>query len=216
MDYTKLYTEIDRIGKGNYGAAYLVRNNEDKCLYIAKKISLESLDAKEFDSAFGEATLLKNLKSPHIVSYKNSYCSKTMLIIVMEYCESNLFVIVEGDIETLIKKEKAAHKYFTEEQIMQWFVQICLGLSVIHSKRILHRDLKASNIFMTSTNCIKIGDFGISKILKGTLEAALTVVGTPYYMSPELCRNEPYTLKSDIWSLGCLLYELASLKVFFL
>lgn len=96
---------------------------------------------------------------------------------------------------------------------MHWFVQICLGLNYIHSKRILHRDLKASNIFVTQTYCLKIGDFGIAKTLEGTLEAALTIVGTPYYMSPELCLSKPYTLKSDIWSLGCLLYEMAALKV---
>lgn len=97
---------------------------------------------------------------------------------------------------------------------MQWFIQICLGLNYIHSKRILHRDLKSANIFLTSTNCIKIGDFGIAKVLQGTFEAALTVIGTPYYMSPELCHNKPYTLKSDIWSLGCLLYEMVALKVY--
>lgn len=96
---------------------------------------------------------------------------------------------------------------------MHWFIQICLGLNYIHSKRILHRDLKASNIFVTGANCLKIGDFGIAKVLGNTLEAAFTVVGTPYYMSPELCLSKPYTLKSDIWSLGCLLYEMAALKV---
>merc|ERR1719426_596418 len=83
----------------------------------------------------------------------------------------------------------------------------------MHRRKVLHRDLKTSNIFLTrSANTVKLGDFGISRVLEGTLEAAVTVVGTPYYMSPEVCENRPYTFKSDVWSLGCVLYELCMLK----
>ena len=203
-DYSKLFTELKCIGKGNFGTAHLVKNTEDHMLYVAKKIALDALSEKEMETAFQEATLLKNLDNPHIVSYKNSFCDNRVLIIVMEYCEN-------GDLGTLIKKKKEAGKRFTEAEIMHWFVQICLGLNYIHSMRVMHRDLKASNIFLSANGCVKIGDFGISKVLQGTLEAAMTVVGTPYYMSPEVCQNKPYTLKSDIWSLGCLLYELCTL-----
>jgi len=114
----------------------------------------------------------------------------------------------------MIEKRKHANIPFTEDEIMRWFVQICLALKHIHSRRILHRDIKASNIFITATNCVKLGDFGISKVLEGTLEAAMSVVGTPYYMSPEVYNNKPYTLKSDVWAAGCLLYELCALHVF--
>jgi len=85
-------------------------------------------------------------------------------------------------------------------------------LQYIHHKRILHRDIKTSNIFLTSNGTVKIGDFGISKVLENTLDQASTVVGTPYYMSPEVCENKPYTFKSDVWALGCVLYELCTLK----
>jgi len=122
-------------------------------------------------------------------------------------------LFVDGDLATLIKKKKESGGRFSEEEIMQWFVQICMALNYIHARRIMHRDLKASNIFLTANNCVKIGDFGISKVLQGTLEAAMTVVGTPYYMSPEVCQNRPYTMKSDIWALGCILYELCTLEV---
>ena len=115
----------------------------------------------------------------------------------------------------MINKKKHEGTHFTEDEIMHWFVQICLALKYIHGLRILHRDIKASNIFLTGTNCIKLGDFGISKVLQGTLEAAMTVVGTPYYMSPEVYQGKPYTLKSDVWSLGCLLYELCTFEVIF-
>ena len=95
---------------------------------------------------------------------------------------------------------------------MNWFVQMCLSLEYVHGRRVLHRDIKSSNIFLTRNNTIKLGDFGISKVLENTNDAALTVQGTPYYMSPEVCQNKPYTYKSDVWALGCVLYELCTLK----
>lgn len=113
----------------------------------------------------------------------------------------------------MLEKRKQAKARFTEAEIMHWFVQICFALRYIHSLRVLHRDIKSSNVFLTATNCVKLGDFGISKVLQGTVEAAMTVVGTPYYMSPEVYQNKPYTLKSDVWALGCLLYELCTFEV---
>lgn len=159
--------------------------------------------------------MLKNLNSPNVVSYKNSFCDKRVLIIVMEYCDSTFprIHIIGGDLASAIKKKQSLGTRFSEDEIMHWFIQICVALNYIHSMRIMHRDLKSSNVFLTANNCVKIGDFGISKVLQGTLEAAVTVVGTPYYMSPEVCQNKPYTLKSDIWALGCLLYELCTLNV---
>jgi NIMA (never in mitosis gene a)-related kinase len=72
------------------------------------------------------------------------------------------------------------------------------------------RDLKLANVFLAADNTIRLGDFGIARVLKHTMEQAKTVVGTPYYLSPELCANSPYNHKSDVWSLGCILYELCS------
>lgn len=120
---------------------------------------------------------------------------------------------LDGDLGTVIKKKKESGTFFTESEIMHWFLQICLGMNYLHSHRIMHRDMKASNVFLTTNNTAKIGDFGISKVLQGTLEAAMTVVGTPYYMAPEVCQHKPYTIKSDVWALGCLLYELITLEV---
>lgn len=96
--------------------------------------------------------------------------------------------------------------------MLNWFLQIVFALKFIHSKKILHRDLKTSNLFLSSSGVVKIGDFGISRVLHGTLESAQTIVGTPYYMSPEVCQNKPYSFKSDVWSLGCILFELCSLR----
>jgi len=95
---------------------------------------------------------------------------------------------------------------------MNWFVQMCLALEYIHRRKVLHRDIKSSNVFLTSNNTVKLGDFGISKVLDSTNDIALTVQGTPYYMSPEVCQSKGYSYKSDVWSLGCILYELCTLK----
>ena len=95
---------------------------------------------------------------------------------------------------------------------MNWFVQLCMSLEYIHKRKILHRDLKSQNIFVTRNNTLKLGDFGISKVLENTNDLAFSVLGTPYYMSPEVCQHEPYNYTSDVWSLGCILYEMCTLQ----
>ena len=121
-----------------------------------------------------------------------------------------------GDLSVLIKRQKQELKQLLPEcDILSWLVQIAFGLQYIHKKNILHRDLKTQNIFVTSKKLIKIGDFGISKSLSHTLDLATTAIGTPHYLSPEICRRQPYNHKSDMWSLGCVLYELCALQLAF-
>uniref|UniRef100_A0A3B4YVQ2 non-specific serine/threonine protein kinase n=1 Tax=Seriola lalandi dorsalis TaxID=1841481 RepID=A0A3B4YVQ2_SERLL len=122
----------------------------------------------------------------------------------MEYCDG-------GDLMKKINMQRGVP--FTEERIVAWFVQICLGLKHIHDRKILHRDIKAQNIFLTNGGMkAKLGDFGIARMLNNTMELARTCVGTPYYLSPEICESRPYNNKTDIWSLGCVLYELCTLR----
>lgn len=182
----------------------MVENLAEKQQYVAKKIILGGMTEREIRGSHQEAELLRRLDHPNIVKYKESFCEEGQLIIVMEYCKI-------GDLTYHIKQKAKAKEPFTETEIMNWFVQMCMALKYIHSQGILHRDIKASNIYLTGNNTVKLGDFGISRILQGS-EAAMTVVGTPYYMSPEVCENKPYSYKSDTWSLGCVLYELCTLK----
>lgn len=117
-----------------------------------------------------------------------------------------------GDLYAKIAQRKKLGKLFPEEQIVTWFLQMALALKHIHTRRILHRDLKTQNIFLTSKNEVKIGDFGIARILQHTYDLVKTAIGTPYYLSPEICQEKPYNQKSDIWSLGCILYEMLTLR----
>lgn len=114
-----------------------------------------------------------------------------------------------GDLQKYLKNTK---KYLKEGQILDWFTQICLSMKHVHDRKILHRDLKSQNIFLTKADFVKLGDFGIARVLTHTKDIAKTVVGTPYYLSPEIIENKPYSFASDIWSLGVLLYEMCCLR----
>lgn len=200
------YEDIKVIGRGQYGKAHLVRNGKDQSLVIAKTIDLTCLCSKERETALQEVALLRRLDHPNIVEYKDNFFMGETLVIVMQYCDG-------GDLAAYIKDMAKKKTRIPENQIMDYFVQVLQALQYIHSERVLHRDLKTSNLFlMKSKTVVKLGDFGISRVLEGSMAAAVTVVGTPYYMSPEVCENKPYTFKSDVWSLGCVLYELCMLK----
>jgi NIMA (never in mitosis gene a)-related kinase len=99
-----------------------------------------------------------------------------------------------------------------ENTILDLFTQICLGMKHVHDRKIIHRDLKGANVFLTKKGIVKIGDFGIAKVLSCTVQQARTMVGTPYYLSPEIVQSKPYNSKTDIWSMGVMLYELCALR----
>jgi len=110
-----------------------------------------------------------------------------------------------------IEEARVTNVHFNENQILDWFTQICLALKHVHDRKIIHRDLKTTNIFLTKENTIKLGDFGIATVLNNTFANAKTIIGSPYYLSPEIVDNKPYNMKTDIWSLGVILYELCAL-----
>ena len=196
------YVIIERIGVGSYGRIYKVKKNNK--VYVLKEIPVnKNVDNEKLESVKNEAEILSSLNNKYIVKYYESFHLSQNIYIVMEYCE-------KGDLCTYMserQKNKKQSYHFNEDFIWKLFIQISIGLYYIHSKKILHRDIKTLNIFLTKDLNGKIGDLGVAKVLEGT-NHAITFIGTPYYVSPEMCQNKPYNEKSDIWALGCILYEL--------
>uniref|UniRef100_A0A8C9DQR8 non-specific serine/threonine protein kinase n=1 Tax=Prolemur simus TaxID=1328070 RepID=A0A8C9DQR8_PROSS len=197
------YVRLQKIGEGSFGKAVLVKSTEDGRQYVIKEINISRMSSKEREESRREVAVLANMKHPNIVQYKESFEENGSLYIVMDYCEG-------GDLFKRINAQKGI--LFQEDQILDWFVQICLALKHVHDRKILHRDIKSQNIFLTKDGTVQLGDFGIARVLNSTVELARTCIGTPYYLSPEICENKPYNNKSDIWALGCVLYEMCTLK----
>ncbi len=201
---TKKYKRIKVLGWGSFGEAHLAECISDGSLCVIKEVDLSCMTEEEKEVTKKEAKLLERFHHPNIVRFRESYINQLgKLCIVMDYADG-------GDLSKKIKEQKG--KYFSEDLILDWFTQLCLALDHVHKNHVLHRDIKSQNIFLTSKNIIKLGDFGLAKILAGTKDYARTMAGTPYYLSPEIVNGNPYGFKSDIWSLGVLLYELMALK----
>ena len=195
------------LGEGSFGKAYLATSDNDDKKYVIKQVIMDGMTDQEKRETFNEASILKRLDHPNIIKFKEVFMQrkpKEALNIVTEYADG-------GDLEQKIEAQKK--KPFPETQIIDYFTQICLALQHLHKKNIIHRDLKGGNVFLMQSGLVKLGDFGIAKGLKTSTEKARTTVGTPYYLSPEIINNKPYDTKSDIWSLGILLYQMMTLKM---
>ena len=193
------------LGKGAFGIVLLVKRKIDGQTYAMKQVSISQLTDKEKNNALNEIRILASLSHRNIIGYKDAFFdekSKT-LNIVMEYADG-------GDMSKKIKYNLKHGLIFRENVIWNYLIQILEGLNYLHEKNIIHRDLKSANIFLTKKGSIKIGDLNVSKIAK--VGMAYTQTGTPYYASPEIWLDKPYDFKSDIWSFGCILYELCQLK----
>ncbi|XP_004844179.1 serine/threonine-protein kinase Nek3 isoform X3 [Heterocephalus glaber] len=196
------YVVLRVIGEGSFGRALLVQKERSNQMFAMKEIRLPK-SFSDTQNSRKEAVLLAKMKHPNIVAFKESFEAEGHLYIVMEYCGG-------GDLMQKIKQQKG--KLFPEDMILNWFTQMCLGVNHIHKKYVLHRDIKTKNVFLTQSGKVKLGDFGSARLLSNPMAFACTYVGTPYYVPPEIWENLPYNNKSDIWSLGCILYELCTLK----
>ena len=220
----KNYKIIKLIGKGTFGEVYKV--SKDNKYYALKIYQIKNDDTsssneykESIKSIENEIKILSQLDNPFIVKLyevfslnpnsellkNNGVEEQQMMCLVLELCEN-------GDLNDKIKEKKQKNEFFSENEILQYFYEILQGLYYLHKNRVIHRDLKTLNIFLTENNHIKIGDFGVSKKLINNNIYAYTFVGTPYYLSPEICQNKPYDEKSDVWSLGVVLYELITLN----
>ncbi|XP_063308245.1 serine/threonine-protein kinase Nek11 [Pelobates fuscus] len=203
----KRYLLQQRLGRGSFGTVYLVldkKAKDDENLKVLKEIPVGELNPNETVQANQEAQLLSKLDHPAIVKFHASFLEKESFCIITEYCEGR-------DLDCKIRECKENGEIIVESQVVEWFIQLLLGAHYMHERRILHRDLKAKNIFLKN-NLLKIGDFGVSRLLMGSCDLATTFTGTPHYMSPEALKHQGYDSKSDIWSLGCILHEMCCLE----
>ncbi len=148
---------------------------------------------------------MRELHHPHIISYLDSFVHNNELVIVTEWAE-------RGDLKKVIKEKQALGTPFEEPRIWEYALQVASALEHMHDKRIIHRDLKPANIFVGDDGDLKVGDLGLGRLLSHETICAVTKVGTPLYMSPELLNGDGYDMKTDIWSLGCIIYELCEMK----
>lgn len=199
------YTRVREIGSGSFGKAILVKDPEGRP-YVLKAIDISRMDSKERRDAVNEVRVLSSLKHPYVVSYRESFLDGRTLCIVMDYAEG-------GDLYQRITQTRKAGQSFPEAQVVRWFTQASLALKHLHERHVLHRDLKSQNLFLTGSGRLRIGDFGIAKVLDNTAAFAKTTIGTPYYLSPEICLEKPYSWSSDVWAMGCILFEMSALRV---
>ena len=217
---------ISRIGSGSFGTVFKVRRIQDGKTYVIKNVRISDLSKKEQMEAINEVDILAKMDSPYVVKYFDSFIAHNCLQIVMEYCN-------KGDLQKMIKRaQKKEMSSLGEKSTWNIVIQIFLGMHYLHEHNVLHRDMKSANVFLLKDPsqdfyCIKIGitaftlsssfclphartltgDLGVAKVLDSSTAFAQSIVGTPYYLSPELCADLPYRDKSDVWALGVILYE---------
>ena len=197
------YEIIKFLGKGAFGRVSLVKNKIDKQIYALKQVNLVGCPNNEIEATLNEIRLLASLSHPNIIGYKDSFFdnpSKT-LNIVMEAAE-------DGDLNKQLDFAKKSNLFFKENVIWEYLIQLLKGIEFLHNHQIIHRDLKCANIFVTKNGILKIGDMNVSKLTDRNY--ARTTVGTPYYIAPEVWDNQKYDYKCDLWSLGCIIYELCN------
>ena len=195
---------INKLGDGSYSTVYKVKRKIDDQIYALKKVKLMNLSEKEKLNSLNEVRILASIKSNFVISYKEAFFDEkdNTLGIIMEFADN-------GDLYQKIVECKKKKIYLEEDEVWRIFIQLVKGLKSLHDLKILHRDIKSANVFLFKDGSAKLGDLNVSKVAKKGL--GYTQTGTPYYASPEVWKDLSYDNKSDIWSLGCVLYEMITL-----
>ncbi|CAM9293915.1 unnamed protein product, partial [Heterosigma akashiwo] len=195
-----------QVGGGAFATVIKVERISDNQIYALKRCNIINMDQKELQNTLNEVRILASVRHPYIVGYYESFLANnnTELCLILEFCG-------QGDIATVLDKYRRRRQFLSESQVWKYFGQILEALKVLHENNICHRDVKAANCFLGQDGSLKLGDMNISKRMKGGV-LLQTQTGTPYFMSPEIWAHQAYSTKADMWALGCLTYEIASLR----
>ena len=210
------------LGRGKFSVVHSTRRRADSLPVALKTIQIFEMGTKERHECLNEIRLLQQMQHPHIIRYLDCKMERNELTVVMELAD-------HGDLSQLIKEAKKAGTPLSEPVVWRHFEQIADALAYMHERRVMHRDIKPANVFIHAGEgsgasgddagseggagtVMKLGDLGLGRYFSSKTDVTHSTVGTPYYMSPECIQGGGYDFKSDIWSLGCLLYELGSLR----
>eukprot|EP00959_Pyramimonas_sp_CCMP1952_P348333 7296643-Pyramimonas_sp.AAC.1 len=191
------------IGRGSTSLVYAGVRKLDSEPVAIKQTQMFELPEEKRERCLKEVQLLQSLHHPNIISLEESFLTENHLVLILEFADC--------DLRQLLDKQRTAGFLLTERHLWGLFTQLTGALRYMHQKRIMHRDIKPSNVLVTKEG-LKLGDLGLGRQFSSQTHEAFSKVGTPYYVSPEVVRGDGYDFKSDVWSLGCLLYELATLQ----
>ena len=204
----EIYYKVRTLGKDSaIRHNFVVRSEKTREEFAFKIIKVSNLTEKERNKIQNENEILKKIDHPNIITLNNTYYTndKKYLHVITEYADG-------GDLQMKLNEQKEKKEYFDENSLLDWFMQICFALVYIHDKNIIHRNIKPSNIFLMKQNFVKLGDFGVAKILSSNLNQAKTIVTSFEYSAPEIINKQKYSFKADIWSLGVTFYQLITLN----
>ncbi|KAH8363742.1 hypothetical protein KR200_006098, partial [Drosophila serrata] len=198
------------LGCGSFGTCYKVQDRSTSEVFALKGIDYDQLDEDKREALFSEVTMLRELQHPNIVQYHDHFDNRVakVLHILMECCAG-------GDLAQLVERARAERRRCEEPYIWRVLVQVRSALDCCHNgtdRAIVHRDVKPANIFLDAAGKAKLGDFGLAQMLRRDQSFDAAFVGTPVYMSPELVRGRRSDWKSDVWALGCVVYEMCALR----
>lgn len=190
------YAVISFIGEGSFGRVFKAKHKETEAVVALKVIRKKGRSVKDLKNLRQECDIQRQLKHPNIIRMIDSFDTDSELVVVTEYAEKEL--------HSILAKEGCLN----EDQVKKITWDLVSALYYLHSHRVLHRDLKPQNVLLDSSGCAKLCDFGLARIMTNATHILTSIKGTPLYMAPELIEEKPYDHQADLWSLGCIVYEL--------
>lgn len=194
----EVFDVLEKLGEGSYGSVYKAMHKETGQVVAIKQVPVDT----DLQEIIKEISMMQQCDSPYVVKYYGSYFKNTDLWIVMEFCGA-------GSVSDLMK---IRNKTLTEEEIACILKYTLKGLEYLHLRRKIHRDIKAGNILLNAEGHAKLADFGVAGQLTDTMAKRNTVIGTPFWMAPEVIQEIGYDCLADIWSLGITAIEMAEGK----